>query len=657
MAEELKFKKYPKIRQLGHKENEGILDGELCIEEKIDGCFDYKTPILLEDFSQMSIGKIVNERLPVKVLSYNIKTKKIEPKKVVNWFKNGLTNNWKTLVIKGKTISKKKEILVTPNHKIYTNKGIKKVSELKIGEKVFFPKHKLNQLIEQLILGSLLGDSCMKKNKEKRNPLITTCHSKKQKDYLYLKRTILDNFFSTKEDSYISGYGSKMYRVRTNTDVRLEKFYKLCYKNCKKKVNNKWMDNLSLLGLSFWYLDDGSIAISDKQKPRITFHTQGFSLEENKIIIKSLKKKGYDANICKHKDKQHITLTTDASEKFIMELSLIFPNYRNKSVKGNSIITLLSKNINDLVETEILEIRDGKKECYKNNKKYDIEVEDNHNYFASKVLVSNSNFRFMFKGKRIIFGSRTQQLTSNEGDDSNVGKNFRRCIGFIRETVKNSKKQKLKGLMFFGENCIKHSYEYDWDKIPPFLGFDVYDLKKEQFIDFKKKHLLFKKLGLPSIESVIGVWGKDITEKSLEIPMSDYADNLAEGIVIKNYKKQIFAKKVSDKFREINRKTFGTSKKWAKDDTEWYVSKYCTNARIDKHIFKAVDDGNELDLKLMSIVPNAVYRDIWEECWEEIAFSKKIINLNKFKKMVSGRCLAVVKQVMTNTALGEKDAK
>ena len=124
--------------------------------------------------------------------------------------------------------------------------------------------------------------------------------------------------------------------------------------------------------------------------------------------------------------------------------------------------------------------------------------------------IDGGNHRFMFKGKRIIFGSRTQQLTSNEGEDSNVGKNFRRCIGFIRETVENSKKQGLKGLMFYGENCIKHSYEYDWDKIPPFLGFDVYDLKKEQFIDVSKKHLLFKRLGLPSIESVVGIWGKDL---------------------------------------------------------------------------------------------------------------------------------------------------
>ena len=268
--------------------------------------------------------------------------------------------------------------------------------------------------------------------------------------------------------------------------------------------------------------------------------------------------------------------------------------------------------------------------------------------------IDGGNHRFMFKGKRIIFGSRTQQLTSNEGEDSNVGKNFRRCIGFIRETVENSKKQGLKGLMFYGENCIKHSCEYDWDKIPPFLGFDVYDLKKEQFIDVSKKHLLFKRLGLPSIESVVGIWGKDLTEKDFEIPKSQFADNVAEGIVIKNYKKQLFAKIVSDKFREINKKTFGTSKKWAKDDTEYFVFKYCTNARIDKHIFKAVDDGNELDLKLMSIVPNAVYTDIWEENWEEIAHSKKKIDMGKFKSMVSQRCLAVVKMVMINTALGEK---
>ncbi|MFW6282299.1 MAG: hypothetical protein ACOC1O_05895, partial [bacterium] len=122
-------------------------------------------------------------------------------------------------------------------------------------------------------------------------------------------------------------------------------------------------------------------------------------------------------------------------------------------------------------------------------------------------------------------------------------------------------------------------------------------------------------------------------------------------LMFKNYNKQIFAKLVREKFREENRKVFGGSKKHAKTDEEYFVLKYCTNARIDKIIFKKLDEGKELEMSLMGDLVNEVYADIWEENWREIIFSKKVLDLNKFKKLVSARCLNVLKQMITNNCL------
>src|SRR5207302_3011375 len=62
------------------------------LREKIGvmfGCFSYGTRITLADGTQEKIGKIVNQKLPVEVLSYDPVTDRIEPKKIVNWFNNG----------------------------------------------------------------------------------------------------------------------------------------------------------------------------------------------------------------------------------------------------------------------------------------------------------------------------------------------------------------------------------------------------------------------------------------------------------------------------------------------------------------------------------------------------------------------------------------
>src|SRR3954462_6860110 len=67
------------------------------LREKIGvmfGCCSYDTRILLADGTQEKIGKIVNQKLPVEVLSYDPEVGKVVPKKVVNWFDNGPTDEF-----------------------------------------------------------------------------------------------------------------------------------------------------------------------------------------------------------------------------------------------------------------------------------------------------------------------------------------------------------------------------------------------------------------------------------------------------------------------------------------------------------------------------------------------------------------------------------
>src|SRR3954453_21018063 len=67
------------------------------LREKIGvmfGCLSYGTRVTLADGTQEKIGKIVNQKMPVEVLSYDPEVGKIVPKKVVNWFDNGPTDEF-----------------------------------------------------------------------------------------------------------------------------------------------------------------------------------------------------------------------------------------------------------------------------------------------------------------------------------------------------------------------------------------------------------------------------------------------------------------------------------------------------------------------------------------------------------------------------------
>jgi len=58
-----------------------------------------------------------------------------------------------------------------------------------------------------------------------------------------------------------------------------------------------------------------------------------------------------------------------------------------------------------------------------------------------------------------------------------------------------------------------------------------------------------------------------------------------------------------------------------------------------------------LDMKMMSKLPKRVLDDLFEENWKEIYNSNYIINFRNLRKLVSKRCVAVLKQVIVNNSL------
>ena len=67
------------------------------LREKIGvmfGCLSYGTRVTLADGTQEKIGKIVNQRMPVEVLSYDAELDELVAKPITNWFDNGVAERF-----------------------------------------------------------------------------------------------------------------------------------------------------------------------------------------------------------------------------------------------------------------------------------------------------------------------------------------------------------------------------------------------------------------------------------------------------------------------------------------------------------------------------------------------------------------------------------
>jgi len=285
---------------------------------------------------------------------------------------------------------------------------------------------------------------------------------------------------------------------------------------------------------------------------------------------------------------------------------------------------------------------------------------DRNDIITVQEKMDGANMRiFITQEGKLIFGSRNLEIDETVEDHEKRNSNFLRAINYIKEKVKDKDLTEYAGLTLYGENMVKHTMQYDWDNIPPFLGFDIKD-REGKYMHPAPVEDIYTELGLemvPHIEMMkagyITIFDEDTVPVSKYAPKSNPKQQ-AEGVVYKNYDKQIFAKYVRDAFKEANSATFGGSPKYNKQgdtDNSEFIFKYCTNARIEKLIFKAVDEGADLDMKLMGRLIKETYLDIIEEEWREILTSNWKLDFKNIRRSIAPRVRAVLGQVMVNTNL------
>ena len=228
------------------------------IREKIGvmfGCFHYNARVVLADGTTEKIGRIVNQRKPVEVLSYNPQTGAIEPRRVVNWFDNGRADYFLQFEVEG-GVSGRRRFAATPNHTILTPHGEVAAGDLRVGDEVMamVTDYQLSDDQIQLLLGGALGDGSLRQVGT-HAATFRVGHGQAQEEYLRWKHEMLKPF-ARQIGPTGNGLGFDTFAFPALADLRQEVYQE----NGNRRVSTSLLSRLDARGVAVWYGDDGSYA-------------------------------------------------------------------------------------------------------------------------------------------------------------------------------------------------------------------------------------------------------------------------------------------------------------------------------------------------------------------------------------------------------------
>lgn len=375
------------------------------LREKIGvmfGCMNYSTRVTLADGSTEKIGKIVNNKMDVEVLSYDPIADQLVPRKIVNWFDNGPAEKFLQFTVEKSGGNGKSQFAATPNHLIRTPGGWTEAGELIAGDRVLAAEpHLLSDQQFQVVLGSLMGDGNLSPNRRDRNGVrFRLGHGAKQLEYLQWKTALMGNIGHSKREN---AAGSHF--VDFTPLPELGELQRAVYLGDGKKFfSEDYLKALTPLALAIWYMDDGSFSLRSK---RLQERTTGGS-GRIEICVEAMSE-GTRTRLCDYLRDTHgldvrlrlsgsagkavLVFSTAATAKFqelvapymapSMECKLL-PRFRGQG----ALTPQFAEPTQHLVPARVLDVH--VKPPTRSMHRFDIEVEGNHNYFVDGVMVHNS---------------------------------------------------------------------------------------------------------------------------------------------------------------------------------------------------------------------------------------------------------------------------
>ena len=375
------------------------------LREKIGvmfGCMSYGTRITLADGTQEKIGKIVNQRMDVEVLSYDPVTCQVVPRKIVNWFNNGPAERFLQFTVAKSGGNGKAQFAATENHLVRTPGGWRPAGELLAGDRLLVtePRRLSGQQL-QVVLGSLMGDGNLSPNRHGRSGTrFRLGHGAKQSAYLDWKASLLGNIKCSRT---INAKGA-VFADFTPLPELSELHDAVYFGDGKKHLSWEYLKSLTPLALAIWYMDDGSFTLRSKGRQertqggsgRIEVCVEAMSPGSRERLAQYLRDThGVNVRLRTAGTAQQAVLvfSTAGTERFQKLIApYVHPSMDYKLLaRFQQCFSVEPEFVEpDLVlqPARILDIH--VKPRTRSMNRYDIEVEGNHNYFVDGVMVHNS---------------------------------------------------------------------------------------------------------------------------------------------------------------------------------------------------------------------------------------------------------------------------
>lgn len=363
-------------------------------------CLLGDSQVLLADGSVMEIQDIVNNKLSVEVMSYNVLSGALERKRVINWFKNKVQDRsiWYKLKIARGNGYGPKSLTLTKDHPVWiVDKGWTKTEDVNTGDKVLRYEPTFTDEGRQAILGMYLSDGYISPEGVFKISQ-GDCH----KDYIEYLSNKLELNINTGVNKEGFGKGFNYNTVQLSLkSMWPEVLDNLVYGN---KVTKYTLEQLGPVGIAHWYMGDGNLQWDKRtDEYRSQFHTEGFSKEEVRLIadyfetLLGERPFIYDRN--PYTDGEFIRLGKQGTYRLMQLISqYVIPSMQYKLLpefKGKFIdnFNLLTKDLVTFIveKKSVSELHASKKNRKIYDIKYDIEVEDNHSFIANGFLVHNCN--------------------------------------------------------------------------------------------------------------------------------------------------------------------------------------------------------------------------------------------------------------------------
>ncbi len=373
------------------------------LREKIGvmfGCFSYSTRVTLADGTQEKIGKIVNQRMDVEVLSYDPELDAIVPKKVVNWFDNGRTESFLKFTVAKGSGNGRSQFSVTPNHLIRTPGGWREAGELIAGDRVLQQiTQRLSNQQWEVLLGGLMGDGALSPSRSGHGARFRWGHGARQEAYADWKASLFGNIAVSRSTN---AKGSVFYDMQPLPE--LAELRQAVYVGGHKVLSEDYLKSLTPLSLAVWYMDDGSFANRSKGAQERTKDGSGRA----EICVEAMSPATRDRLVAYLADtwdlhprlrsagrsnKAVLTFPKDETAKLHALIApFVHPSMQYKLLeryRGRFAVEPLMVEPTQVLApmpiTSIELVPSGR-----NSHRFDIEVEGNHNYFVDGVMVHNS---------------------------------------------------------------------------------------------------------------------------------------------------------------------------------------------------------------------------------------------------------------------------